>query len=98
MVAVEVVNDRGQNPSIGQHTQPKRKHIWQRSGSIVDDMELTGLEQYVPYGCAFAESFPSTVRIIRQRNSIEASQDSAHCWMVLVSFNAAFFGRTCQIQ
>jgi hypothetical protein len=58
----------------GFRTHSKGKHVRQWTRSIVDDVKLAGLEEHVPDSCTFAESFASVVRIVRQRDRIQASQ------------------------
>ena len=66
MMAENIVNGWPKYRMRGCHTQAKGEHIWQRTRSIVDNVELTGLQQDKPDDCTATESFASTSREIQE--------------------------------
>lgn len=55
----------------------KGEHIGKRPGSIVDDMELAGLKEQVPYRCSSPECFSNAERVRNQSRRIKQAQNSS---------------------
>lgn len=63
----------------GAHTETEGKHIWQSSGSVIEDMKLAGLEKRVPERCGFAKCSTYAVGIVEKSQCIEESKNGTNC-------------------